>query len=84
MNPANLTRDETHARSAMLSVTSYRVSVDLTGGDGFGRALAEPDETFVSTSIVNFSTSGGDTWIDLIADSVVSAELDGTDRKSVV
>ncbi|MDK9352699.1 aminopeptidase N [Propionibacterium freudenreichii] len=78
MNPANLTRDETHARSAMLSVTSYRVSVDLTGGDGFGRALAEPDETFVSTSIVNFSTSGGDTWIDLIADSVVSAELDGT------
>lgn len=77
MNPANLTRDETHARSAMLSVKSYQVSVDLTGGDGFGRPLADASETFVSTSIVNFSSTGGETWIDLIADAVYSAELDG-------
>lgn len=77
MNPANLTREETHARSAMLSVASYQVSVDLTGGDGFGHPLAEPEETFVSTSVVNFSSTGGDTWIDLIADAVISIQLDG-------
>lgn len=77
MNPANLTREETRARSAMLSVESYRVSVDLTGNDGAEQTLSQPAETFASTSIVQFTTQGGDTWIDLIADSVLDAQLDG-------
>lgn len=77
MNPVNITRDEAMARSAGLSVGSYRVTLDLTGHGDDGRELAEPQETFLSTSTVSFTSNGDATWIDLIADAVLHAELDG-------
>jgi len=77
MNPANLTRAEAMARSRTLMVRSYAVHVDLTGGAPGGARLAEPEETFVSTSVVEFASDGTPTWIDLIADAVLAADLDG-------
>ncbi|MFT8396028.1 aminopeptidase N [Propionibacterium sp.] len=77
MNPANITRDEASARSAAITVDSYHVMLDLTGlGEG-GEPLADPEETFWSTSTIVFTSDGSDTWVDLIADSVLHAELDG-------
>ncbi|MFZ2625510.1 MAG: aminopeptidase N [Propionibacterium sp.] len=77
MNPVNITRDEATARSAALSVQSYRIALDLTGHGPDGAELAQPQETFLSTSTVSFTSDGTDSWIDLIADSVVRSELDG-------
>jgi aminopeptidase N len=77
MNPANLTREEARKRSQSLSAHSYRVSVDLTGMGSDGQRLEQPEETFVSTTVVRFSSDGSDSWIDLIADAVLAAKLDG-------
>ncbi|MET1008266.1 MAG: aminopeptidase N [Propionibacteriaceae bacterium] len=74
MFPANLTRAEANARSALIATESYRVVVDLTG-----RAVSEPETTFVSTSEVAFTAhAAGRTHIDLIGEAVLSASLDGT------
>ncbi|MDR0436249.1 MAG: aminopeptidase N [Propionibacteriaceae bacterium] len=76
MNPANITRAEAQKRSALLTTESYAVTVELTGNVPDG---ADPGEQFVSTSTVVFEAfDPGDTWIDLIADAVLSASLDGT------
>jgi len=48
------------------------VTVDLTG-----RNVAEPDRQFLSTTSVNLNSTGGDTHLDIIADEIRSASLDG-------
>jgi aminopeptidase N len=64
----NLTRDEARARASLVSETGYRVSLDLTG-DG---------ETFGSDTILRFRAEpGASTFVDLIADSVQTVELNG-------
>lgn len=76
MYPANITRDEAAQRSAMIATHSYQVTVDLSGRV----PDAEPydaEETFVSTSTVRFTSRGGRTWINLIAERVLAATLDG-------
>ena len=73
----NITRDEARARSQHLSARSYEVSLDLTGRGPGGAPLAAPDATFVSTSRVAFTSDGTPTWLDLIAESVLAASLDG-------
>ncbi|WP_316667426.1 aminopeptidase N [uncultured Propionibacterium sp.] len=77
MNPANLTREEAAGRSAALSITSYEVTVDLTGHGAASAQLTEPEETFLSTSTVKFTSTATSTWIDLIADEIAVATLDG-------
>ncbi len=67
MYPANITRDEAMSRSRLLSTRGYRVTVDLTGSPS----------TFTSTSTITFGSTAGATFIDLIADSIVEATLDG-------
>jgi aminopeptidase N len=72
--PPNLTRDEAQRRAALLDVQSYDIELDLTNGHG------QPGEnTFSSVVTVSFRNSepGADLWIDLIADSVTAAELNG-------
>ncbi len=71
----NLTRDQAVERAALLTVDSYRVVLDLTDGDG------RPGErTFRSTTTVVFDAlAGADTVIDLAADTVHSATLNGRD-----
>ncbi|MDR1266364.1 MAG: aminopeptidase N [Propionibacteriaceae bacterium] len=65
----NLTRDEAEARAALLRVESYDIDLDLTGaGDSF-RSVAEV--------VFDCLEPGADSFIDLIAPSVVRVELNG-------
>jgi aminopeptidase N len=67
----NLTHAECRARAESLALTSYLVELDLS-------RAADPDAgTFPSRSRVAFTAQGGDTWIDVIAERVVAAHLDG-------
>ena len=72
MATANITRDEAIARSRVISTDAYRVTVDLTG-----REVAEPERVFLSTTELSLTAHGGDTYVDLIADEVREASLDG-------
>ena len=69
----NITRAEAQARAELVSVDSYTIALDL------GSVAAEAAATFGSTTSVRFTatSTGEPTWIDLIADEVVSAELNG-------
>src|SRR5215467_9475514 len=67
----NLTRDEAAGRAAILRVESYDVRLDLTTGP----------ETFETVTTVRFSCTEprAESFIDLIADSVEKATLNGVD-----
>ncbi len=62
MTSDNLTRDEAATRSALITVASYQVDLDLTGSDA----------TFGSVSVVRFgcATPGSFTFINLTAPAV--------------
>ena len=64
----NITRAEVQQRASGISVQSYAVELDLTGSG----------PTFTSTTTVRFSATVPSTWIDLIAASVTSIELNET------
>ncbi|MEY3029287.1 MAG: hypothetical protein RL198_684, partial [Actinomycetota bacterium] len=66
----NLTREEAAARSNILSVHSYAVTLDLNSGE----------ETFNYETVVNFECSkpGSDSFIDAITASVAEIELNGS------
>ncbi|TFD94106.1 aminopeptidase N [Cryobacterium lactosi] len=64
----NLTRIEAQERKALVSVTSYDVTLDLTTGP----------TTFASTTTVTFgAVAGSSTFIDAITESVHSVTLNG-------
>jgi aminopeptidase N len=65
----NLTRAEAQERAALLDVTSYDVTLDLTTGD----------KTFRTTTVVRFTcrTPGASTFVDLIASDVHEVVLNG-------
>ncbi|KUI41799.1 aminopeptidase N [Mycobacterium sp. GA-1199] len=71
----NLTRDQAVERAALVTVDSYRIQLDLTDGTG------KPGErTFRSTTTVEFDAlAGADTYIDIAADTIHSATLNGHD-----
>src|ERR1700733_3580186 len=66
---SNLTRDEARERADLISVGSYHVELDLTGGE----------ETFRSVSTISFSCRrpGADTFIELTAPTVTQITLNG-------
>ena len=66
---SNLTRDEAAARSALITVASYHVDLDLTGGD----------EVFGSVSVVRFDCAvpGSASFINLTAPAVREITLNG-------
>ncbi|GAB3599990.1 aminopeptidase N [Angustibacter peucedani] len=67
-----LPQAEAVARRALLDVESYVVDLDLSG--------AETDPTFTSTVTVRFTASSSDdTWVELKAEEVLSARLNGSD-----
>ncbi|HWA64823.1 MAG TPA: aminopeptidase N [Mycobacteriales bacterium] len=72
MPAENLTRDEAAARSRLLDVSTYDVHLDLT------TAKDEPQH-FLSTSTVSFTCreAAATTHIDITADRIVSATLNG-------
>ena len=66
---SNLTRDEAADRSALITVASYQVDLDLTGGD----------EAFGSVSVVRFDCAapGSASFINLTAPAVREITLNG-------
>ncbi|GJN95073.1 aminopeptidase [Mycobacterium marinum] len=63
----NLTRDQAVERAALITVDSYQVNLDVTG-----------ERTFRSTTTVMFDAlPGADTVIDIAAEGVRSASLNG-------
>ena len=69
---SNLTRDEAKARSALITVASYQVDLDLTEPEG-------GDVTFGSVTVVSFDCAapGASTFIDLTAPAVREITLNG-------
>jgi aminopeptidase N len=69
MQVADITRDETAQRAALLRVDSYDVELDLTGGA----------ESFRSTSVIAFDCAqpGAASYADLIAERVIEITLNG-------
>ena len=67
---SNLTRAEAATRSALITVSSYEVDLDLTGDD----------DTFGSVSVIRFGCAapGSSTFVDLTAPAVREITLNGT------
>ncbi len=63
----SLTREEAVRRRALLDITSYDVTLDLTTSD----------ETFLSRTVIRFTSRGGDTFVDVKPKELRSAVLDG-------
>ncbi|MFT4042163.1 MAG: aminopeptidase N [Gordonia sp. (in: high G+C Gram-positive bacteria)] len=75
MTAPNLTRDQAAERAATIDVSHYNIALDLTDGSGNPGV-----ETFRSTSTVAFTAiPGSTTFIDLVAPTLVSATLNGTE-----
>lgn len=71
----NLTRDQAVERASLVTVASYQISLDVTNGDG-----APGERTFRSTTTVVFDAlAGAETVIDIAADTIHSASLNGQD-----
>lgn len=69
----NLTRDQAVERAALITVDNYRIDLDVTDGNG-----ARGDRTFRSrTKVVFDALPGADTVIDLAAETVRGATLNG-------
>ncbi|MGW4632053.1 aminopeptidase N [Nocardia sp. NPDC004415] len=71
MDTANLTRSETAARSAAVTVGDYRVELDLSGAPDQDR----PGFTTVTT--VRFDATTTRTWLDFLGLAVDSVTLNG-------
>jgi aminopeptidase N len=74
VSATNLTRDEATTRAALLEVHSYDIALDLTDPSGAAGAT-----TFRSRSVIRFSarTPGTDSFVEVSAESVRSATLNG-------
>ncbi|OMC15167.1 aminopeptidase N [Mycobacterium sp. SP-6446] len=69
----NLTRDQAVERAGLITVDSYQINVDLTDG-----SVAPGERTFRSTTTVVFDAlAGADTVIDIAAEVIRSATLNG-------
>src|ERR1700759_2861074 len=68
--PDNLTQDEARARADVVTVSSYQVELDLTGGG---------DTTFPSVTVARFRSAGAgsETFINLTAPKVLEITLNG-------
>ncbi|AKU18746.1 hypothetical protein VV02_08140 [Luteipulveratus mongoliensis] len=67
----NLTHAECRQRATTVAVEGYRIEIDLA------QAADADVKTFRSTSTITFTATTASTWIDLIADRVVSVTLNG-------
>src|ERR1700712_2646624 len=74
MPGTNLTRDEAATRSAILSVTTYQVELDLADSE------KTDTTTFASSTAITFDAEpGSSTFADLVAAEVSSITLNGVD-----
>ena len=73
MFPDNLTRAEAQARAVLIGTDTYAVHVDLSG-----REVEDPTTLYTSSTRIGFTArTAGSLHVDLIAERVRSAELDG-------
>lgn len=73
MSSANLTRQETAARSANVAVHSIRVELDV-------REATQPGQlVFGTKSTLVFDASTSETWIDFIGESVIRVVVNGVE-----
>ncbi|TQF74592.1 aminopeptidase N [Rhodococcus spelaei] len=73
MSTANLTRAETAARSAAVTVRAYRVELDVRSA---------PDQAspgFATTTTVEFDATTPETWLDFIGPAIGSVTVNGQD-----
>lgn len=77
MHTANLTREETAARSAAVSVRSIRVELDLTGAPERARS------GFPTVTTLEFASTTSSTWLDFIGESVERVVVNGVDQEVV-
>ncbi|MFC9873272.1 aminopeptidase N [Nocardia salmonicida] len=73
MNTANLTRSETAARSAAVTVRDYRVDLDLS------EATDQTRTGFATTTTVVFDAAVEQTWLDFIGLAVESVTVNGAE-----
>ncbi|MCL2535233.1 MAG: aminopeptidase N [Nocardiaceae bacterium] len=71
MRIANLTRAETAARSAAVTVRSYRVELDVSAAPDLSEA------GFLTTTTVEFDATVADTWLDFIGLEIRSVIVNG-------
>ncbi|WP_194422326.1 aminopeptidase N [Microbacterium abyssi] len=74
MSSANLTREETAARSADITVHDIRVELDLR------EARDQGQRGFRTTTTLQFDAAAPDTWIDFIGEAVQSVTVNGEAR----
>ena len=74
MDTANLTREETAARSAALTLHRARVELDLTGAPERART------GFPTTTTLEFAATTATTWIDFIGEQVLRVEVNGEEH----
>ena len=73
MTTANLSRSETAARAAAVTVRDYRVELDLSGAPDVRR------EGFPTTTTVEFTASTDRTWLDFLGLAVESVTVNGVE-----
>ncbi|KZB84089.1 aminopeptidase N [Amycolatopsis regifaucium] len=76
MPAPNLTRDQAKLRAELLDVESYDIELDLTDGRG-----GPGEKTFTSKTTIKFASarSGEASWVDIVAEGIESAVLNGTE-----
>ncbi|KJQ53014.1 aminopeptidase N [Microbacterium sp. SA39] len=77
MDTANLSREETAARSAAITLRSIRVELDLTGAPERARA------GFPTTTTLEFDATTDTTWLDFIGEEVRRVEVNGVEQQVV-
>ncbi|MFK4760894.1 aminopeptidase N [Microbacterium sp. ZW T5_45] len=73
MDTADLTRDETAARSAVVTARSIRVELDLTGAPQRART------GFPTITTLEFESTSTETWLDFIGESVDRVVVNGVE-----
>ena len=71
MHTANLTREETGARSAVITARRIHVELDLTGAPERART------GFPSTTTLQFDAATTETWLDFIGEEVHAVMVNG-------
>ena len=77
MDTANLTREETAARSAAITVHRIRVELDLTGAPERART------GFPTVTTLEFDATTEVTWLDFIGEEVRRVAVNGVDQEVV-
>ncbi|MFS0867468.1 aminopeptidase N [Microbacterium sp. 179-B 1A2 NHS] len=74
MSTANLTREETAQRAAVIDLRTVQVALDLRSATDAGAAA------FSTVSTLRFAASADETWIDFLGEAVDEVEVNGVEQ----